>query len=457
MPLMDAVQAHRLVIDVLVADAAARYASFGDLLCHLPGVPPDEAASALGRLAALRVIDPEAAARLAPPTQSARTSGDDDVEDSVLPVPHPLDYDWRFSAGTAKWLRSQCVQSSRPGDTVALLGVPTVMSAALMPQGRRWILLEASLATTGALSQLAPGEVVCCDLSRDELPTLDAQVVVADPPWYPEHTRVFVWAAAQLTRPGATILLAQPPVATRPGILAERAGVLAFAQQAGLDPVAIRPGVLAYVSPPFERRALEASGLGQAVPLTWRRGDLIVLHREAVAGGAARPALDASESWREIVLRGARIRFRVDRSTAGEPADPRLLRLIDSDVLASVSRRDPLRQHVSVWTGSNRVFGCWSPGLLAVIADAMKASGCILSAAEAHLRRPATSADQAHIGQAASQLAELAQAETATSPIRPAWADSIVAARDFPADTASNPSPNASTNEEHPAAARSVS
>jgi hypothetical protein len=455
---MDAVQAHRLVIDVLVADAAARCASFGDLLCHLPGVPPDEAASALGRLAALHVIDPAAAARLAPATQQTRPGGEDDGENSVLPVPHPLDYDWRFSAGTAKWLRSQCVQSSRPGDTVALLGVPTVMSAAaLMPQGRRWVLLEASPVTTGALSQLAPGEVVRCDLSRDELPSLDAQVVVADPPWYPEHTRVFVWAAAQLTRPGAAVLLAQPPVATRPGILAERAGVLAFAQQAGLDPGAIRPGALAYVSPPFERRALEASGLGQAVPLTWRRGDLIVLHRAAVAGGAARPALDASESWREIVLHGARIRFRVDRPPAGEPADPQLLHLIDADVLASVSRRDPLRQHVSVWTGSNRVFGCRSPGLLAVIAAAMKASGCILSAAEAHLRRPATSTEQAHIGHAARQLAGLAQAETATSPIRPAWADSIVAARDFPAGTASNPSPTASTNEEHPVAARSVS
>lgn len=456
---MDAAQAHRLVIDVLVADAAARSASFGDLISRLPGVPPDETVLALRRLAAAHLIDSGAAARLAPCVQPARTASENAEADGMLPPPHPLDYDWRFSASTARRLTAQCVQLSRPGDTIVLLGTPTVMGAAARaPQDRRWVLLEASPATTDALSQLTPGGVLRCDLSRDELPSLAAQVVVADPPWYAEHTRVFAWAAAQLTRSGATVLLAQPPVATRPGVLAERAAVLAFAQQAGLEPVAIRPGDLAYVSPPFERGALRASGLSQAVPLTWRRGDLIVMHRTASPVGAApRPALNAGEAWQEVVLHGARIRFRMDQRDSGRPADPRLRRLVEGDVLPSVSRRDPLRPQVSVWTGGNRVFGCRSPRLLAAVAGTVSTGGCIVTAAEASIGRPPTRTEQARIGHAACQLRELADRETATRPSRQGRGDSIVAACERPVGGVGRPGSAAGRNEESPSATRSAS
>ena len=108
-------------------------------------------------------------------------------------------------------------------------------AAAASALHRRWVLLESSAATTAVLAEISPGDVVCCDLTRDELPSLDADVVVADPPWYPEHTRAFLWAAAQLTRTGAAVLLAQPAAATRPGVLAERAELLEFAHAAGLD------------------------------------------------------------------------------------------------------------------------------------------------------------------------------------------------------------------------------
>ena len=102
------------------------------------------------------------------------------------------------------------------------------------------------------------------DLVTDELPDMRARVVVAGPPWYPGHTRVFLWAAARLTSPGVTILLAQPAVATRPGVLPERAGILAFAHDTGLETIAIIPGALACICPPFERHARHASQLGTA-------------------------------------------------------------------------------------------------------------------------------------------------------------------------------------------------
>jgi hypothetical protein len=48
------------------------------------------------------------------------------------------------------------------------------------------------------------------------------------------------------------VLLAQPALATRPGVLAERAGILSFANQAGLEAAQVHPAALACTSPPFE-------------------------------------------------------------------------------------------------------------------------------------------------------------------------------------------------------------
>jgi hypothetical protein len=422
---MDAAAVHRSVVDVLVATAAPRCATFGELLCCLPGVPPDEAASAVGRLSDAGLVDPASAARLAPAAQPPGVSDDGDGADRVLPPPHPLDYDWRFTLPTAERLRDCCVRLTEPGDTIALLGTPTVLrGTAQAPHGRRWVLLEASRASVDALSRVVPGAVLCCDLSRDELPCLSAQAVLADPPWYPEHARAFLWAASRLSQAGAAILLAQPPLGTRPGVLEERASLLAFARRTGLDPVAIRPGELTYLCPPFERNALRACGLGHAVPATWRRGDLIEFRRAATPA-APRPSPAVADTWNEVVLRGVRIRFRAGQEAAG-PADPQLLRIVDRDVLPSVSRRDPARGLVAVWTCGNKVFGCRSPGLLAVIAAALAARQSVVRAAEEHLGRPATETELARIRLAAGQLSELARDDSASCGHQADGAGSII-------------------------------
>lgn len=440
---MPSEEVHRGVLDVLVAYAAPRSQTLAELLDYLPGAYPGDVITALDRLAVLHLVDAETRARLTrDPGQASTTASTADAAEAgevreawelVLPDPHPLDFDWRWGQRTAAQLLMHCLRLSRAGDTIALLGTPTLLhAAAASPQPRRWVLLEASPATTAALAKIAPGDVVRCDLARDELPFLDARVVVADPPWYPEHARVFLWAAAQLTRAGARILLAQPAVATRPGVLAERADVLAFARATGLEPVRIHSSALAYSCPPFERRALEASGLASVVPQTWRRGDLIELRRTA-AQPAPRPTLDDGEVWKEVVLAGARIRFRLDRPTPqGLPADPRLQQLVDGDVLATVSRRDPMRHHVSVWTGGNRVFGCHSPDLLAILAAALAGGYSTTHAAEAHLGRLPSAPESDAIAQAIDQLTELARVEAPISHIAAATATTIGGLHDQP-------------------------
>ena len=251
----------------------------------MPGAYPGDVLATVDRLAANWLLDPATSRRLRTPASPAEENQEGST---LLPDPHPLDYDWRWDPRTVRMLLARCIRATRPGETIALLGTPTLLAAAAGHYERHWLLLEASEATAAALASTDPARVVRCDLAVDELPLLHAQAVVADPPWYPADTQVFMWAAARLSVPGAVVLLAQPTPATRPGVLDERASILSFAHRTGLDVTGLHPAALAYTSPPFERAALDAAGLLALVPLTWRRGDLIELRRTASPPAAVR-------------------------------------------------------------------------------------------------------------------------------------------------------------------------
>lgn len=49
--------------------------------------------------------------------------------DTRLPVPHPLDFDWRFSASTAKALAVKALAKAGHRSAILLVGVPSVLLA----------------------------------------------------------------------------------------------------------------------------------------------------------------------------------------------------------------------------------------------------------------------------------------------------------------------------------------
>jgi hypothetical protein len=413
-PPAPAVPGYEDALSLLVAAAAPSCGSLAELLTRVPGAYPADVLAIVENLTTDRLLDPGTRQRLLSrpaPDDPARMPG------IPLPDPHPLDFDWRWDSETVRDLIAQCVGLTRPGQTIVLLGAPTLLAEACRDdRDRRWVLLEANDATVAAIPSAVPAcRAVRCDLASDDLPQVTGHVVIADPPWYPEDTRVFLWAAATLACPGAPVLLAQPPLATRPGILPERARILAFAKTAGLDVTRIRPAALRYHSPPFERAALRASGLLGVVPATWRHGDVIELRRTETAPPERRSGM-ARETWREVILDGARIRFRLDQHDSGNAtADPRLIQLIDADILPSVSRRDPRRSQVRVWTASNRVFGCRTPVLLAALAAALADSDIADSVTAAHLGRPPTEPEEHAAAAAIRQLRDLTRAEQQTA------------------------------------------
>jgi hypothetical protein len=331
--------------------------TFAALVSRLPGVDPTSVRAHLERApGALRDR-----VRWSPVPLMIEPS------DARLPVPHPLDFDWRFAVSTQRQLAHELAEGHRHA---VLLGAPTVWLTLLEePYGFLKSTLIDRTALPAAGGARGTHDHVVTDLLTNGIPSFPspADVVLADPPWYPEATKHFVWAAAEVSRLGSRLLLSVAPVGTRPGIQKERAVLFAFAEEAGYTLRETRLRSLVYAMPPFERNALRAAGLIDFVSFDWRRGDLLVFERTR-RGNRSRPpcAEETDTGWAERVVGGVRLRVRLGQD---EGDDPRPQPLVEGDILSSVSRRDPRRARVRLWTSGNRVFGCAAPSLLLRILD----------------------------------------------------------------------------------------
>lgn len=354
-------------------------AQWSDFLRCLPGVYPSDALAALRRIglrddvsaftreAANTILIEARTSDDRPPYQPWRTGG------RPLAVPHPLDFEWRFTPDSADALLDRCASVSNSAAPVVLIGAPTVFVRAVeRGEGHRYTLLDKNRATVGRLLGAYPrAQAFVHDACVDPPPRCAADVSLLDPPWYDPHVRGFLWTASLSTRPGGTILLSLPPVGTRPGILEERAALFAWVRGLGLDLVDLEEGRIAYVSPPFEWNALSAEGIG-GCPHDWRCGDLATLRLREDSCEVERPAVaPMADPWPEIEVRGVRVRF--SPSSAVHDSPPSLLSIVPGDVLPSVSARDDRRQAATVWTSGNRVFACSNP--LRLRADLQSALG----------------------------------------------------------------------------------
>jgi hypothetical protein len=380
---------------------------FDDLVRRLPGVYPADVAASIYRLLWGGSIPRSLAYRLLPRSDSCRPTI---LPRLYLPIPHPLDYDWRFTGSTSELLWQHATNIGRLDEPVVCLGTPSVYREAVRRQElRRAVLLDANSAiVTHFMRHGRLLRVFRCDLLTDGIPSIRSSVIVADPPWYEDHMTAFLWAAAQICVAGGHVLMSLPPKGTRPGVEEEVRRVLDRARCLGFEVVATDEGALHYESPPFERNALLAAGIRLASP-DWRRGDLYVLQLRTAMTQERPRTREGSCQWVNVTLLGMRVQLRPKR--ASHFVSPTLLPLVQENILPSVSRRHPLRGSVDVWTSGNRVFRCAGTHVLhRIIRGLARGQEPSVGVASA-LRRDLSRSEKELACKAAQQVLEIAECE----------------------------------------------
>ncbi|MCY4038114.1 MAG: hypothetical protein OXF09_01495 [Hyphomicrobiales bacterium] len=341
--------------------------NFEDLLNQLPSVYPTKVVSALSKLTNEGYIDASTFARLQPRAISKLQLIP--TAYSLLPLPHPLDYEWRFSNQSARLLFDIANCYCRSGKNILLFGTPGLALHALLQKQKHPIIFsgEDNLVTKRLidLNSIIEHSSSVHFCKSPALTHRNADVVILDPPWYLDFFRPMLEIAAGNCSLDGCLLVSFPPEGSQSSAVEDRQQILADARRLGLREEDTYPLTLVYETPFFEQNALAACGVHVRNP--WRRSDLVVFRKVAETNCLfKRLIIPERNSWRQIAI--GRMRLFVQRETVH--GERRSLRsLVKGDILPTVSRHDPRRDCAQVWTPGNRIFASSSPNLVALAAQ----------------------------------------------------------------------------------------
>lgn len=334
---------------------------FAEVLRRLPSVYPTELLASIDRLAVRHVISAPLAEMIR--REAARPAIERPEGCSPLPLPHPLNFEWRFTPSASRDLLNLAMELTPADGDVLLFGTPGLALEALsLATSRRLSLLAEDNVVTRRLIALnkATGSPLSIAVCTGGLPVARADAVLVDPPWYMDFIRPMLEAAAAACRPGGVVLISLPPSGTRLSAEMDRAATVRFAARIGLDLFDHQPLVISYDTPFFEANALAAAGVN--APPRWRRGDLVVLRKARSGSRISRLLSGRRRDWVETSIGRMRLFIRTDRGAVTGLEG--LLPLIEGSVLPSVSRRDIRRRGAQVWTSGNRIFRTDNPALV---------------------------------------------------------------------------------------------
>jgi hypothetical protein len=334
---------------------------FAHLLHRLPSVYPTEVLRSLDRLTDRRLISVEIAAEI---RREAAVRPDAAPEGrSLLPVPHPVDYEWRFTPDSSRVLLDLAADLTPRGGSVLLFGTPGLAIEALsLPINRRLSFLAEDNVVTRRVIALnratdSPLSIAFCSEGH---PHDTADAVLMDPPWYMDFIRPMLAAAAAACRKDGAVLISMPPIGTRPSAEQDQVAAMRYAARLGLDLLEHRALAVAYDTPFFEINALAAAGIYP--PPRWRRGDLLVFRKARIGFRSAPLVSGRKRDWVDVPI--GRMRLFIKRRETAAKTFAGLRPLIEGDVLPSVSRRDERRRGALVWTSGNRIFSTDNPALV---------------------------------------------------------------------------------------------
>ena len=323
-----------------------------------------------------------------PPIQVPFRASHSQVVQPSLPVPHPADYDWRFTPRALSNLMHLFLPVRNRSSRVALLGAPSLFLELLRSKARA-VLFDRNPALISHLHRAGfAGNVIQQDMFA-RLPrrvgTFDA--VLADPPWYLDFYKAFILRASELLRIDGVFLLSMLPWLTRPNATEDRTEILHFANEAGFHLFGVLPDFLEYETPPFERVVLQHHGIRC---VNWRKADLFlcVKIRRASPSAFHIPKPEHDE-WQDFALNGKIIKLKIRKQSRATTFSYKPV-VNDSPVLRTVSRRWPHRPRIDVWTSDNEAYTVHGLETLRVVLQALQSGKTVpqaISFATAQLHR----------------------------------------------------------------------
>jgi hypothetical protein len=271
-----------------------------------------------------------------------------------LPVPHPADYDWRFTARALFNLMHLLLPVRKRSSRVALLGAPSLFLE-LSRTPTRAVLFDRNPALIAELRRAGLQRSIVRQDMFSKLPSgVGAfDVALADPPWYLEFYKAFILRASELLRVDGIFLLTMLPWLTRPNATEDRTEILRFAHEAGFRLFGVLPEFLEYETPHFEKVVLQHHDI-QCVD--WRRADLFLWVKIRRASPSAfRITKPQHDEWEDFALKEKIIKL---RSRNQPPALTFKYKPVasESPVLRTVSRRWAHRSSIDVWTSDNEAY-----------------------------------------------------------------------------------------------------
>lgn len=276
-----------------------------------------------------------------------------------MPVPHPLDFEWRFSLSALNFLTQKILKITDHNESILLLGMPTLYVYACRQKiERKFVLVERNKNVISELRQysynkknkLLMGDIFT--LSPNELDQFDC--VIMDPPWYYDRFYSFTWLASKVLRIGGSLIISLPPLGTRLGIDKDRNEFISLCHELGLFLEDLESQKLPYFTPFFEYNALKANSINDFNPF-WRKGDFAFFRLVAHSKMRKLPFNSPYSTWIEKNVQG--VRFKISSISSSKKQSSNLIdSIVDGDILPSVSTRDSRRNLANIWTSGNRIY-----------------------------------------------------------------------------------------------------
>ena len=354
---------------------------FYHLVSNMKGVHPVEIKASVNRLLHNKHISKEHHRKIVS-SMNSKPLAIIDEDFNELPVPHLIDFDWRFSRkGTDSIVKKiTMIFSSKQVSSIAFIGCPSLFKYFLENTNYDinfyLIDINASKHITSKSFLRSNFFILNCNVNyeilEDNYSDIKVDMAVIDPPWYPEYYMRFFDICSFICKKKAFVLGVFPPRFTRETIHEEIGQLSNYAKTIGFRIFSIDEHSLEYSTPPFERNVLRENGITNYPP-DWRVGDLFEMQRitETEAIQPYQQYLESSASkWQELSIGVIRIKCRLHPMKKYNYFSITIKKIYHENIYPSVSRRFKGCDSINIWTSGNRVFYCNNiPLLKLIIAD----------------------------------------------------------------------------------------